>query len=90
VFGEGSNLGAIGHSECVAFARISVDPKKKPGVLCIRDLRFPVATVVAMVADGMPTEKILADHPVLEADLWEGAGSFVADRSSIRELPGPP
>ena len=33
----------------------------------MRGLRFPVATVVAMVADGMTTEEILAEHPDLEA-----------------------
>ena len=37
-------------------------------VPCICDLRFPVATVVAMVADGMTTDEILAEHPDLEID----------------------
>ena len=37
------------------------------GAPCVRGLRFPVATVVAMVADGMTIEEILADHPDLEA-----------------------
>ena len=37
------------------------------GAPCVRGLRFPVATVVAMVADGMTTEEILAEHPDLEA-----------------------
>lgn len=38
------------------------------GLPCIRDLRFPVASVVAMAADGMTVEEILAEHPDLEAD----------------------
>lgn len=37
------------------------------GQPCIRGLRMPVVTVVAMVDDGMTTEEILADHPNLEA-----------------------
>ena len=37
------------------------------GVPCVRDLRFPVASVLAMVADGMTTAAILAEHPDLEA-----------------------
>ncbi len=37
------------------------------GVPCVRGLRFPVATVLAMVADGLTTEEILAEHPDLEA-----------------------
>ena len=36
------------------------------GVPCIRDLRFPVATVVGMVADGMKDGEILQACPDLE------------------------
>ncbi|MBK6856619.1 MAG: DUF433 domain-containing protein [Microthrixaceae bacterium] len=52
----------------MAFERITTDPARMGGVPCIRDLRFPVATVVAMVADGMTVEEILAEHPDLEAE----------------------
>ena len=52
----------------MAFERITTDPNRMGGVPCIRDLRFPVATVVAMVADGMTVEEILAEHPDLEAE----------------------
>ncbi len=38
------------------------------GVPCVRGMRFPVATVVAMVADGMTSNEILAEHPDLTAD----------------------
>ncbi len=38
------------------------------GQPCVRDLRFPVSSVVAMVADGMTTEEITTDHPDLEAE----------------------
>ena len=51
----------------MSFERITVDPDRMGGVPCIRGLRFPVATVVAMVADGMSTEEIVAEHPDLEA-----------------------
>lgn len=36
------------------------------GQPCIRNLRFPVKTVVRMVAAGMSTQQILAEHPDLE------------------------
>lgn len=49
------------------FERITVEPDKMGGVPCIRGLRIPVATVVAMVAEGMTTEEILMDYPDLEA-----------------------
>ena len=48
--------------------RFTVEPEKMGGVPFIRGLRFPVATVVGMVAEGMSNEEILADHPDLEAD----------------------
>ena len=37
------------------------------GMPCIRGLRFPVATVLAMLADGMTNAEILSEHPILEA-----------------------
>ena len=52
----------------MTFERVTTDPDRMGGVPCIRDLRFPVATVVAMVADGMTVEEILAEHPDLEAE----------------------
>ena len=50
------------------FERITTDPAKMGGVPCIRGLRFPVASVVAMVADEMTTAEILAEHPDLIAE----------------------
>ncbi|RPH32062.1 DUF433 domain-containing protein, partial [bacterium] len=44
----------------MAFRRITIDPEKMGGVPCIRALRMPVATVVAMVAEGMTEDEILA------------------------------
>lgn len=50
------------------FQRITVNAAQMGGVPCIRGLRIPVATVVAMVADGMSTGEILDAYPDLEAD----------------------
>ncbi|MGL5853485.1 MAG: DUF433 domain-containing protein [Phycicoccus sp.] len=38
------------------------------GARCIRGTRSPVATVLAMVADGMTPSEILADYPQLAAE----------------------
>ena len=46
----------------VRFERITVDPHKMGGVPCIRGLRMPVATVIAMVADRMSVEEILRER----------------------------
>lgn len=54
------------------FTRITVDPAQMGGVPCLRGLRVPVATVVAMVADGMSEDDILAAYPDLDrADIRE-------------------
>jgi uncharacterized protein (DUF433 family) len=71
----------------MVFARITTSPDKMGGVPCIRDLRFPVATVVAMVADGMTTDEILAEHPDLESDDITEALHYAALAVQERELP---
>jgi uncharacterized protein (DUF433 family) len=57
------------------------------GVPCIRGLRFPVATVVAMVADGMTNEEILLEHPDLEVEDISEALKFAALAVRERQLP---
>ena len=69
------------------FTRISIDPRKMDGVPCIRALRIPVATVVAMVADGMSHREILDAYPDLEADDITEALRFAAEVVRERELP---
>ena len=48
------------------YERITLRPEQMGGQPCIRGLRIPVATVVAMVADGMSQDEILAAYPDLE------------------------
>jgi len=69
------------------FTRITVDPKQMGGVPCIRGLRIPVATVVAMVADGMAEEEILAAYPDLEREDLRDALRYAAAAVRERELP---
>jgi uncharacterized protein (DUF433 family) len=38
------------------------------GVPCIRSLRIPVATVVGLVAQGLPNTQILEEYPDLELE----------------------
>lgn len=57
------------------------------GLPCIRNLRFPVASVVAMVADGMSFEEILAEHPDLEREDIREALHYAAEAVRERELP---
>jgi uncharacterized protein (DUF433 family) len=69
------------------FARITTSPDKMGGVPCIRDLRFPVATLVAMVADGMTNDEILREHPDLELGDISEALHYAALAVQERELP---
>lgn len=69
------------------FSRITTDPARMGGAPSIRDLRFPVATVVAMVADGMSMDEILAEHPDLERDDIREALRFAALAGQERQLP---
>jgi uncharacterized protein (DUF433 family) len=71
----------------VRFERITTDPERMGGMPCIRDLRFPVATVVAMVADGMSFEQVLAEHPDLEEGDIREALRYAAEAVTERELP---
>ncbi len=71
----------------VWFSRITVDAAVMGGVPCIRGMRVPVATVVAMVADGMTVEEILVDLPYLEADDVAESLRYAAEAVRERELP---
>lgn len=69
------------------FARITVDPAVMDGVPALRGLRIPVATVVAMVADGMSTEEILVDLPDLEAADVAESLRYAAELARERHVP---
>jgi uncharacterized protein (DUF433 family) len=56
-------------------------------VPCIRGLRIPVASVVAMVADGMSEAEILAAYPDLQHEDIPEALRYAAEAVRERELP---
>jgi len=69
------------------FTRITIDPDKMSGVPCVRDLRMPVATVVAMVAEGMTEDEILHAHPDLEPEDIRESLLYAAEAVKERALP---
>lgn len=71
----------------MTYERITTNPDVMGGVPCIRGLRFPVASVVAMVADGMTTDEILAEHPDLTREDVHESLLFAAEAVRERELP---
>jgi len=76
-----------GYTVNMEFKRITTNPRQMGGVPCLRGLRIPVATVVALVADGQTTEGILALYPDLEADDVREALLFAAEAVRERALP---
>jgi uncharacterized protein (DUF433 family) len=69
------------------FTRITVNPDQMGGIPCVRGLRIPVATVVAMVADGMSETEILATYPDLVLEEIREALRYAAEAVRERELP---
>ena len=69
------------------FSRITVNPDQMGGAPCIRGLRIPVATVVAMVAEGMSQTEILQALPDLEFEDIREALRFAAESVQERALP---
>lgn len=71
----------------VRYERIAVDHRIMGGVPCIAGTRIPVATVVAMLAEGMDADRIIADFPQIDHDDVRQALQFAADAVRERELP---
>lgn len=69
------------------FDRITVDPNQMGGVPCLRGLRIPVATVVAMIAERMTDEEILAAYPDLEPRDIREALMYAAEAVRERGIP---
>lgn len=71
----------------MGYTRITTDPGQMGGVPCLRGLRIPVATVVALIAEGETAESILALYPDLEAGDVREALLFAAEAVRERTLP---
>jgi uncharacterized protein (DUF433 family) len=69
------------------FTRVTTNPRQMGGVPCLRGLRIPVATVVALVAEGQTTDNILALYPDLEAEVVREALLFASEAVRERALP---
>lgn len=69
---------------------ITIDPGKRGGKPCIRDLRITVYDVLEYLASGMSEDEILADFPDLEREDIRACLIFAADRERrLVSLPPP-
>lgn len=66
--------------------RITVNPNLCHGKPCIRGLRYPVETVLELLAGGMSTEQILEDYVDLEREDILAALAFAARLAHVKRL----
>ena len=71
----------------MTYSRITVDPAQMGGVPCHRGLRIPVATVVAMLANGLTRSAILDAYPALVLEDIGEALRFAAEALLEHGLP---
>jgi len=64
--------------------RITIAPSICHGKPCIRRLRYPVESVLELLAGGMTVEQILADYPDLERDDVFAALTYAARLTHVK------
>jgi uncharacterized protein (DUF433 family) len=66
--------------------RITRDPDICHGKPVIRGLRYPVSTVLELLASGMTPEEILHDYPDLELDDLRAALLYAARLTEVKRV----
>lgn len=61
-------------------SNITLEPGKRGGRPCIRNLRITVYDVLSMLSSGMSQTEILEDFPELTADDIRSVLAYAADR----------
>lgn len=61
--------------------RITIDPARRGGKPCIRDLRITVYDVLEYLASGMSPEQVVADFPDLELEDVRASLALLPTRS---------
>lgn len=58
---------------------ITIDPNRRSGKPCVRDLRITVADVLGYLASGMSVEAVISDFPELSREDILACLAFAAD-----------
>ncbi len=66
----------------VLMERITMEPGKRGGRLCIRGMRITVYDVLGWLASGMSEAEVLSDYPELEVADIRACLVFAATRES--------
>lgn len=67
---------------------ITIEPGKRSGKACIRNMRITVQDVLDYLASGMTVEEVLEDFPDLTREDIQACLAYAADRE--RKLGTPP
>ena len=62
-------------------SRLTIDPARRSGKPCIRDLRITVTDVLEYLAAGMSEDEILRDFPDLTREDIRACLAFAAERA---------
>ena len=73
-------------SERELLSRINRDPTICHGKPVIRGLRYPVSTLLELLASGMTPEEILQDYPDLEMNDLRAALLYAARLSEVKHM----
>ena len=65
-----------------AHPRITIDPLRRGGRPCVRDLRISVGDVLGWLAQGQTPQQIEVDYPELTADDIRACLAYAAARES--------
>lgn len=68
------------------FDRITVDPTICHGKPTIRGLRYPVNTMLELLASGMTTAEILQDYPDLEMQDLLACIEYAAKLTQVKSI----
>ena len=66
--------------------RITIEPDKRSGQPCIRNMRITVRDILEYLAGGMSREEILEDFPYLEDEDITACLAFAAHREQHLSL----
>ncbi len=66
--------------------RITIVPKICHGKPVIRGLRYPVETMLELLASGMTTEELLLDFPDLEKDDFLACIEYAAKTLQVKSI----
>jgi uncharacterized protein (DUF433 family) len=66
--------------------RITIDPAICHGKPCIRNMRYPVESILELLSSGMTTDEILDDYEDLETDDILAVLAFATKLSQMKRV----